>query len=48
MTRNREEGFAYEKIANDLTKKGSQTKRGGIWKANTVRKILNREVISVG
>ena len=48
MMRNREEGFAYEKIANDLTKKGSQTKRGGIWKANTVRKILNREVISVG
>ncbi len=48
MMRNREEGFAYEEIANYLDKNGIKTKRGGIWKANTVRKILNREVIPVG
>jgi hypothetical protein len=47
MMRNREESFAYEEIANYLDKKGIKTKRGGIWKASTVRKILNRELISV-
>jgi DNA invertase Pin-like site-specific DNA recombinase len=48
MMRNREEGFTYEEIASYLERKGIKTKRGGIWKANTVRKILNREVITVG
>lgn len=39
----RAKGWSYKKIADALTEKGIQTKRGGRWQASTVKGILDRE-----
>lgn len=49
----REQGFSYREIAEYLEEEGIPTKRGGRWKANTVRKILKenferKEMLKVG
>jgi len=37
------QGFSLREIANELNKKLIPTKNNGIWQANTIRKILQRE-----